>query len=508
MVLRNFSRNRKVVNYEMQEENVNAQQENPSPFEENSNEQKQKKGFMTLKKSRFFGIIFSVVLLSIGTTAMVFMQLFNDRSEFKKLYTAYDSLNEMYFETIDTEKIIEGAIDGMLSSLNDPYSDYMNREEAKSFHENIESSFEGIGAEVQEQDGYIIIVSPIKGSPAEKAGLQPNDKVLAADGESLQGMSATEAVKHIRGEKGTKVTVTIEREGMDKPMDFEITRDTIPIETVYGEMLEDGIAKVQITSFSENTTRELVETLNDLQEQGMKGLVLDLRQNPGGLLPRAVEISSLFVPKGKVLFKVEDRNGNIEEYTSTNKSEPKIPLVVVINKGSASASEILAAAVKESAGVPLVGETSFGKGTVQNAKDFKDGSNMKLTTAKWLTPNGNWIHQKGIKPDYEVSLPDYAMLPFLNPHVEIKEGATSFEVSIAQQMLQALGYKTGREDGLFDEQMKQAVIAFQKDVGLEPTGIIKGQTAMNIMQKLQEKATNEDTQLEKAVEVLQKQLNK
>lgn len=479
--------------------------------EDNQDIGEKSNGFIRLKKSRFILLIFSIILLSVGLTSVYFVYGKGDldnRSEFKKLYTAYDHLNDMYFKEIDKEKVINGAINGMLSSLDDPYSDYMDQEEAKSFHENINSSFEGIGAEVQEQDGYIIIVSPIKGSPAEKAGIQPNDKVLAADGKSLQGMSATEAVSHIRGKKGTKVKVTIERPGMEKTLDIEIIRDTIPIETVYGEMLEDGIAKVQITSFSENTTEELVDELNDLQKQGMKGLILDLRQNPGGLLPRAVEISSLFVPDGKVLFKVEDKNGNIEEYTATNTQQQTTPLVVIINKGSASASEILAAAVKESAGVPLVGETSFGKGTVQNAKDFHDGSNMKVTTAKWLTPNGNWIHEKGIKPDYEVSLPTYAMLPYINPDVEMKESSSSFEVAIAQQMLTALGYKTGRDDGFFDKPTKQAVLAFQKDVGIKPTGVIKGETTTKIMEQLREKIETNDTQLKKAVEVLQKQLEK
>ncbi|MDE7523218.1 S41 family peptidase, partial [Ligilactobacillus salivarius] len=232
----------------------------------------------------------------------------------------------------------------------------------------------------------------------------------------------------------TKVKLTIQREGVEETLNIEIVRDTIPIETVYGEMLEDGIAKVQITSFSTNTTKELLTALNDLQQEGMKGLILDLRQNPGGLLPQAIEISSLFVPDGEILFKVEDRAGNIEEYKSSNNNNSDTPLVVLIDKGSASASEILAAAVKESANVPLIGEKSFGKGTVQTAQDFDDGSNMKFTTSKWLTPKGNWIHEKGIKPDYEVSLPEYASLPYISPDKELKVSSSSNEVKTAQEM--------------------------------------------------------------------------
>lgn len=472
-------------------------------------------GLLRFKKSQFALLLLTVIIVTVTITSVLFMYgddkletVVDGRKDFKKLYAAYDNLMKMYYEDLDSEKLLNGAINGMLDSLDDPYSDYMDKQEAKNFHDSINSSFEGIGAEVQELEGYIIIVSPIKGSPAEKAGLLPNDKVLAADGKSLQGMSATEAVSHIRGKKGTKVNLTIQRPGMKNTMGVEITRDTIPMETVYGEMLEDGIARVQITSFSENTTKELIDELNQLQKDGMKGLVLDIRHNPGGLLPRAVEISSLFVPQGEILFKVEDKHGNIEEYKSKNNKETKTPLVVLINKGSASASEILAAAVKESAGVPLVGETSFGKGTVQNAQDFKDGSNMKITTAKWLTPKENWIHQKGIKPDYEVALPAYATLPFLNPELKLELSSSSDDVTVAQQMLIAIGYEPGREDGFFDEKTKSAVISLQKDTGLEQTGVLTGETTMKLMELLRQKILDNDTQLEKAIEVLQKQLVK
>ena len=234
----------------------------------------------------------------------------------------------------------------------------------------ISSSFNGIGAEIQEQDGYIMVVSPIKDSPAEKAGLKPNDKIMSVDGKSIQGMSANKAVLLIRGEKGTTVKLSIQRPGIEEIMDVSIVRDTIPIETVYGEMLEDGIAKIQITSFSSNTTKELIAKLDELKNQGMKGLVLDLRQNPGGLLEEAINISSLFLPDNEVILQIEDRNGKRKAITSTNtKDNPNVPLVVVIDKGSASASEILAAAVQESADVTLVGEKSFGKGTVQQAQE-------------------------------------------------------------------------------------------------------------------------------------------
>jgi carboxyl-terminal processing protease len=482
----------------------------------NTEIQETKPGFIRMKKFHFIMLLFLVIFLSAGITtfALAFgdekaVTVGTERSEFDKLYTAFDTLKGKYYEEVDQDTLINGAINGMVEALDDPYSDYMDTSEAKGFHDSISSSFEGIGAEIQEHDGYIMIVSPIKDSPAEKAGLKPNDIVTSVDGKSIQGMSANKAVLLIRGEKGTTVKLAIQRPGVEEQLDVSIVRDTIPIETVYGEMLEDGIANVQITSFSDNTTSELVTILNDMKSQGMKGLVLDLRQNPGGLLNQAIQISSLFLPDSEVVLQIEDRDGNKEKITSqASKENPNVPIVVVIDKGSASASEILAAAVSESGDVTLVGEKSFGKGTVQQAQDFSDGSNIKFTTEKWLTPEGNWIHKKGITPDVEVALPDYASLTMLNPDSELKLSLSSPEVKTAQKMLIALGYDPGREDGYFDEKTEQAVKEFQTKENLEATGIISGNSTITLMEKLREKIKVNDTQIQKAVEVLKEQMTK
>src|SRR5690606_13154014 len=200
-----------------------------------------------------------------------------ERAEFKKLYDAYDALQQKYYEDVNEEEVVYGAINGMFDALGDPYSDYMNKDEASSFNESLSSSFQGIGAEIQERNGYIMIVSPIKNTPAEKAGLQPKDMVLAVDGKSVKGMSSTEAVLLIRGEKGSEVTLTIQR-GDAESFDMTIVRDDIPVETVYGDIDEEGIAHFQITSFSENTAVELEKLLIEYEKQGMKGIVLDVRQ--------------------------------------------------------------------------------------------------------------------------------------------------------------------------------------------------------------------------------------
>lgn len=427
--------------------------------------------------------------------------------QFEKLYSTYDTIKKDYYKDIDDENLVNGAIEGMIKGLDDPYSDYMDQKEAKSFNESISSSFEGIGAEIQEQDGKIMVVSPIKGSPAEKAGIRPNDIIERVDGKSIEGLSATEAVLKIRGEKGTKVVLTISRAGEAKPVSVTIVRDMIPIETVYSEMLDDGIAKIQVTSFSEHTVEELHTALDEMSKKDMKSLILDLRGNPGGLLDQAVAMASIFVPNGEIVLQVENRAGEKEVHKSENNGEFDLPVVVLIDDGSASASEIVAAAVSESADIPLVGVKSFGKGTVQSAQNFKDGSNLKFTAFRWLTPEGNWIHKKGISPDIEAKLPNYANLPFISADDKWKESDTSTEVKTAEEMLKQLGYNPGKIDGFFDQETKLAVVEFQRDQKLKGTGVLEGQTTIRLMQELRDKIISNDTQVKAAIKELKKQMN-
>ncbi|WP_440969700.1 S41 family peptidase [Peribacillus frigoritolerans] len=485
--------------------------------EENQKQPKEAGKFIKIKKFTFIMGIFLVIFLTAGITTIALTfgdekveSLAPDKhAEFEKLYSTYDKIKDNYYEEVDEEKLVDGAINGMIKSLDDPYSAYMDKKEASSFRESISSSFEGIGAEIQEQDGQIMVVSPIKGSPAEKAGVKPNDIILSVDGKSVEGLTSSEAVLKIRGEKGTKVDLSISRAGESEPIELTIKRDTIPIETVYAEMLDDGVAKIQVTSFSEHTVQELKTALEEMSKKDMKGLVLDLRGNPGGLLDQAIEMASLFVPNGKVVLQVEDRSGKKDVYKSENDGELKIPVVVLIDDGSASASEIVAAAVSESADIPLIGVKSFGKGTVQTAeKPFKDGSNFKYTAAKWLTPEGNWIHKKGIKPDINVKLPDYASLPYISPDKELKASDSSSEVKAAEEMLKEAGHDPGKIDGFFDEATKNAVTAFQREQKIKETGTIKDDTTVKLMQVIQEKILKNDTQVKKAVEVLKKEINK
>lgn len=472
--------------------------------------EEQTNGYIRIRKFKFVMLIFVLVFATAGITtfALAFGDEkavkvgVNQRTEFNKLYDAYDQLKKNYYKDLDNETLVNGAINGMLDSLKDPYSDYMTKDEAEKFHESISSSFQGIGAEIQAKDGFIVVVSPIKGSPAEKAGIKPNDKILSVDGKSIRGMSANEAVLLIRGKKGTKVNLTIQRAGTHETSQLSIIRDDIPMNTVYSEMMKNGVAKIQITSFSDNTYNELVTALKDMDAKGMKSLVIDLRQNPGGLLDQAIKMSNLFVPEGKKIVQIEDKDGKKEEIVAEGGKKIDVPVAVIIDNGSASASEIFAAALSESAGIPLVGQKSFGKGTVQTASDFKDGSNIKLTTAKWLTPDSNWIHQKGITPNYLVSLPKYAELPIINPDSKLKVSSLSNEVKAAEEMLKALHYNPGKVDGYFDEQTKKAVKAFQKDEKLKVNGILQGETTIRLMNKLREAIIKNDTQVNKAISIL------
>lgn len=476
--------------------------------EDNKQENNESKYFK-IKKFHFIMGVFLVIFLSVGITAVALLvgdekvqpTIVNDREEFELLYEAYDILQKKYYTDIDEEALVEGAINGMVDALDDPYSDYMNEEEASSFNEVISSSFEGIGAEITQQDSKIVIVSPIKGTPAEKAGLQANDIIVSVDGTDLTGVSSSEAVKLIKGEKGTTVTLVIQR-GDAEPFTVKLVRDTIPIHTVYAEMLDNGIAQIQLTTFSSSTTDELKAALEEMSSQGMKGLVLDLRGNPGGIMEQAINIANMFVPEGETIFQVETPDGNRQVYTADGSEKIDVPIVILVDNGSASASEIVAAAAEESAGITVVGETTYGKGTVQTAQEFADGSNLKYTSAKWLTPDGNWIHEKGIEPNVTVELPAYAQLTYISPDGEYVVGSNAKEVEVAEQMLQALGYNPGTVDTAFDADTKVAIEQLQKDADLEVTGVLTGETTTTLMNKLRELILENDTQLEKAEELL------
>ncbi|MHC0037844.1 S41 family peptidase [Pseudoneobacillus sp. C159] len=423
-----------------------------------------------------------------------------------KIEQAYDKILERYVEKVEGEKLVEGAIQGMLAKLDDPYSVYMNKETAAQFNQALDSSFEGIGAEVSESDGKIIIVAPFKNSPAEKAGLKPNDQILKVDGVSVEGLDLYEATIKIKGKKGTTVTLEILRSGLKDPITVNIKRDEIPVETVHSAVKKENGEKIgymEITSFSEKTAEDFKKQLKVLEKNDIKGLVLDVRGNPGGLLSSVEEILKELVTEKKPYVQIEARNGDKKRYFSSLKKEKAYPIVVLVDRGSASASEILAGALKEAEGYKVVGEKTFGKGTVQQAVPMGDGSMIKLTLFKWLTPDGNWIHKEGVKPDIEVKQPAIYQAHPLQLEKPLKIEMNNDQVKNAQMILKGLGYEPGRLDGYFNSRTELSVKAFQRQHGLNPSGEIDNNTAEALEKAVLEAVRKEqnDHQLQTALEI-------
>jgi carboxyl-terminal processing protease len=428
-----------------------------------------------------------------------------------KLSTTYQLIENKFLSSVDHDKLISGAINGMLNTLDDPFTVYMDQKEAKQFDESISSSFQGIGAEVSVEAGKVVIVTPFKGSPAEKAGIQSHDVIVSVNGEKLEGLTLNQAVAKIRGPKGTQAKLELLRQGNAGGIQVIVVRDDIDVETVFSEMLPDQIGKIEIRQFSSNTAKRFEEELKNLESKGMKGLVIDVRNDPGGLLNIVIDIVNPFVKSGKAIVQVENRQGQREPTPSTGKGK-NYPVTVLVNKGSASASEILAGAFQEAVGSKLVGETTYGKGTVQVTfeKEMGDGSNIKMTVYKWLTPNGNWIHKKGITPDIPVEQPAYFKAAPLTKKTTLKADTNSDDVKNMQLMLAGVGFEPDRKDGYFSEKTVLAVKAFQRTNGLPMTGEVDTETANKLEKAIlaQIRDPKNDQQLKKAIQVLSDQIKK
>jgi len=326
---------------------------------------------------------------------------------FKQLKLFSEVLNlveDQYVEPVDEAKLIQGAIKGMLQSL-DPHSTYMTPDEYKELQVETRGTFGGIGIEITIRDGVLTVVAPIEGTPADKAGIKANDQIIKINGESTKDMSITEAVKRLRGPEGTKVRVTIIREGEPKPLEFDIVRALIHIQSVKYRVLEPGFGYVRIASFQSDTAKQLRKALDDLEQENkpMRGLIIDLRNNPGGLLDQAVQVSDEFIDSGLIVYtkgRKEEQQMKFEAHK--NDRTHQYPIVVLVNGGSASASEIVAGALQDHKRALIIGEPTFGKGSVQTVIPLEDGSAVRLTTALYYTPSGRSIQAKGIQPDIYV----------------------------------------------------------------------------------------------------------
>ena len=341
--------------------------------------------------------------------------------EFDTLSEVWQTLENYYVnkEALDPDELSEAAINGLLEALGDPYTSYVDAETYKLSIPELEGSFEGIGAVIAMEDGEITVVSPIAGSPAEAQGIRAGDKILEIDGQPTSGMSLAEAVLKIRGPHGTKVTLLILHPGETTPLEVEVIRAQIELDSVYLKMLPDDIAYIQITYFTERTHEELVAALNDATKAGVRGIILDLRNNPGGYLHIVVEVADEFLDGGIVLYQADD-DGNItrEWPASPGGLATDLPLVLLVNGGSASGSEVLAGALQDRERAPLIGTTTYGSGSVKAFYELSDGSALYLTTGRWLTPNGRLIEGVGLTPDIEVAMTEEDIESGRDPQLE------------------------------------------------------------------------------------------
>ena len=363
----------------------------------------QQKGMRNLKIVLFILAVFILgVTLGLGQSHRV-SALSNSTYEELKVFTdVLGLLQKEYVEEKSSKDLIYGAIKGMVETL-DPHSGFMPPNVYKEMQEETKGRFEGLGIEITMKDNVLTVVSPIEDTPAFKAGIQAGDQILKIEGEFTKNLTLLESVKRLRGPKGTKVTITIMREGFPKPKDFTLVREVIPIRSVRHELLEKSYGYIRVSQFQEKTDSEFNNHLKALEEESkgaLKGLVLDLRNNPGGLLDQAVKVSERFLESGLIV-SVEGRKEDqkMKFYAHSQGTIPSYPLVVLINGGSASGAEIVAGAIQDHGRGILLGTQTFGKASVQTIFPLKDGSALRLTTARYFTPNGRSIQAKGIVPD-------------------------------------------------------------------------------------------------------------
>ncbi|KAB3533542.1 S41 family peptidase [Alkaliphilus serpentinus] len=377
---------------------------------------------MISKKKALIGAIILIIIttvLNITVGNLIALQIGNKviitkgthefykglKDEYGKLFTLKDYLVENYYQELDEHKLIEGAVRGMFESIDDPYTVYMNEKEYNDLITRTQGTYGGIGIIVTPgEDGYVTVVSPIEDTPGERAGIKTGDKIIKVDGQDIFGEKLDQAVDIMKGEPGTPVTLSILREGAKEFIELNITREEIRLKTVRSEVLENDIGYIRLTAFDEETANDFRQHLTDLDEKNIQGLIVDLRNNPGGLLTTCIEIADMLLGDQVIVY-TEDRHG-VRKVEKSDKEKVDYPLVLLVNEGSASASEILAGAVKDGEAGTIIGTTTFGKGLVQQFKPLSDGTGFKFTVSQYYTPDGNYIHGTGIDPDIEVKLPE------------------------------------------------------------------------------------------------------
>lgn len=433
--------------------------------------------------------------------------------EMEKLKQYMEYIHENYKDDIPYSQLINGAYEGVINSLDDPYSIYYGASgEGESFVETVTGEYSGIGLSVENYSGQCRVVAPIPGTPAEKSGIKSGDIITKIDGKDISTKTLDEAVSMMRGEAGTKVSITVSRNG--QALSFNLVREHIKNVSVNYKMLDGQIGYIQITSFDNDSNTEFRMAKTALVSKGAKSLIVDLRNNPGGLVNTALDIANQLMPKGPITH-FEHKGQIVESYYADGKSPLGLPMVLLVNEGSASASEILAGALQDSKTATLVGTTTFGKGVAQQVSEFADGASMKLSMYYFLTPNKNKIDHVGITPDYTVQngsnanqkelSEKYAGFAPMIQKVKPKAGDTGLNVFGAQQRLAMIGYSV-KATATMDDETVAAVKKFQKENKLYPGGVLD-YTTMNTLEKatvnfIAGTKDGVDLQLEKAVSLL------
>ena len=419
-------------------------------------------------------------------------------------------LKNNYVDEVSDIDLLRGAIDGMVDSLGDPYSQYFTPKDFQDFNETTSGNFGGIGVVINTKDKQVIVVSVLEGTPADRAGIKAGDKIIEVDGKETGELSLNEVSALIKGEAGTVVNMGILRDGEKQILKLDLPRETIKINPIEHKILGQGIGYLKIGEFNENTVANLDRALEDFRKGGVLGIVLDLRNNPGGLLDQAVGVSARFVPKGPVV-KVVAKDGKDQTFMSNTEPSP-FKLVVLVNGGSASAAEIVAGAIKDRGTGIIVGEKTFGKATVQRPLNLGILGGIKLTIARYVTPNGTDINKEGIHPDVVV---EYNKAASVNEFAPIKQdkvlkyGNIGIDVLGLQQRLNFIKLLNASPDGVYGPRTKDAVKALQRRKGLAVTGIAD-KSLYNALDEAVAEYINsqEDVQMRRAIDLLKEELRK
>lgn len=436
------------------------------------------------------------VLLGGGLT-FGYMEIQQQKSPMAKIEHVYNQIQDNYYKKVSSSTLQKGAISGMLNSLDDPYSQQLSGSSQQQINQVLQgSSFGGVGIQMKVENNKILVDSIVTGSPASKSNIKSGDQILAVDGKSVSAAKFDEVSGLVRGKKGTKVTLTLKR---DKTIfKVTLTRATITQSSVTVSR-EDNAVIIKISQFDSNTAEDLKKTLKPLKEN--QKVIIDLQDNPGGMMNAAVTSASYFLPNGTTIMSYRSRSGSYTIKASKKLSgnfKTKIKPIILINENTASASEIFTAALVQNKKAVSVGQTSYGKGTVQEVETNGD-IEYKYTTAKWLTPDGSWINGKGLKPTYSVETSSLEQLPQFQTSQTLKLNVVGLDVAILQEYLHTLGYLNTPTTGVYNVETQNAVSAFQKEQGLAQTGIVDEQMRQRLYLVAAQKLQKDNPALKKAL---------